>query len=366
MKKFRKDSTLPGGRRMTIRADSQAELDKKILEAQIKVENGISVLNDRTRFSDYAEHWIDTYKRGTVVEKSVRMYETIVRKHLDPVMGAIRLADIRRSHCARILSAHAGESHSQVQKIHMTMMQIFESAVNDDILQKNPARGLKAPEAVAGTHRSITDAERAAILKVAENHPAGLWIKIMLYCGLRPSEAADLRWSDVDFPHALLSVSHSIGRQTTKTRAGVRRVPIPDELLDDLRAAKRKTRSIQIFTMSDGISPMTHDRVQRMWKSFRRALDIEMGAQLYRNRIMVSKLAADLSPYCLRHTFATDMQAAGVPLNVAKVLLGHSDIKMTANIYTHFTPEMEENAVKSLRAYREKGNSESAAKVRHG
>lgn len=240
MQKFRKDITLPGGRRMTIRADSQAELDKKIMEARIKVENGISVLNDRTRFSDYAEHWIDTYKRGTVVEKSVRMYETIVRKHLDPVLGAIRLADIRRSHCARILSAHAGESHSQVQKIHMTMMQIFESAVNDDILHKNPARGLKAPEAVAGTHRSITDAERAAILKVSEEHPAGLWIKIMLYCGLRPSEAADLRWSDVDFPHALLSVSHSIGRQTTKTRAGVRRVPIPDELLDDLRAAKRK------------------------------------------------------------------------------------------------------------------------------
>lgn len=60
-----------------------------------------------------------------------------------------------------------------------------------------------------------------------------------------------------------------------------------------------------------------------------------MGAELERNKIIVSKVSTDLTPYCLRHTFCTDLQKAGVPLNVAKELMGHSDIQTTANIYTH-------------------------------
>lgn len=60
-----------------------------------------------------------------------------------------------------------------------------------------------------------------------------------------------------------------------------------------------------------------------------------MGAELYRNQIIQSVVAPDLTPYCLRHTFCTDLQRAGVTLNVAKELMGHSDISTTANIYTH-------------------------------
>ncbi len=77
------------------------------------------------------------------------------------------------------------------------------------------------------------------------------------------------------------------------------------------------------------------DSLRRLWKGFCRDLDIYMGAEVYRNRIIKSVLAPDLSPYCLRHTFCTDLQRAGVPINVAKELMGHADIQTTANIYTH-------------------------------
>ena len=60
-----------------------------------------------------------------------------------------------------------------------------------------------------------------------------------------------------------------------------------------------------------------------------------MGAKLERNKIVESVVAKDLTPYCLRHTFCTDLQKASVPINVAKELMGHSDIQTTANIYTH-------------------------------
>lgn len=80
---------------------------------------------------------------------------------------------------------------------------------------------------------------------------------------------------------------------------------------------------------------MDDDTLHRRWKSFIRELDIHMGAKVYRNKIIKSVVAPDLTPYCLRHTFCTDLQRAGVALNVAKELMGHSDVSVTANIYTH-------------------------------
>lgn len=73
--------------------------------------------------------------------------------------------------------------------------------------------------------------------------------------------------------------------------------------------------------------------MRRLWTGFKRDLDIYMGAELERNKIVVSKLAPDLVPYCLRHTFATDCARAGVPVDVVRWLMGHEDISTTANIY---------------------------------
>ena len=80
-------------------------------------------------------------------------------------------------------------------------------------------------------------------------------------------------------------------------------------------------------------------------------MDITNGATVYRNQITKSTLAEDLEPYLLRHTFCTDCQAAGVPLNVAKELMGHSDISVTAKIYTHMVDEVFEQNRKRLEEY---------------
>ena len=87
------------------------------------------------------------------------------------------------------------------------------------------------------------------------------------------------------------------------------------------------------------------------WHNFCRQMDIENGAKVYRNQIVESVLAPDLEPYLLRHTFCTDCQAAGVPLNVAKELMGHSDISVTAKIYTHMVDEVFEQNRKRLADY---------------
>jgi len=59
-------------------------------------------------------------------------------------------------------------------------------------------------------------------------------------------------------------------------------------------------------------------------------------------------VADDFVPYCLRHTYCTDLQAKGVPINIAKYLMGHSDIKVTASIYTHMTEQTIDDAARLI------------------
>ena len=85
-----------------------------------------------------------------------------------------------------------------------------------------------------------------------------------------------------------------------------------------------------------------------MWGNFKRSLDVESGAKLCRNKIVLSALAPDLVPYCLRHTYCTDLQDAGVAINVARYLMGHSNISVTAKIYTHTTEKTLSDAAKKI------------------
>ena len=77
-----------------------------------------------------------------------------------------------------------------------------------------------------------------------------------------------------------------------------------------------------------------------------------MGCKVFRNEVLPPFwVADDLVPYCLRHTYCTDLQAAGVPINIAKEFMGHSDISTTANIYTHSSDEAVSTAAASINAY---------------
>jgi integrase len=161
----------------------------------------------------------------------------------------------------------------------------------------------------------------------------------MLYTGMRPGETAALQWKDVDFKANEIHVYKALESGTynsikdTKTEAGTRDIPIHQELRERLLAAQKGPFE-PVFPTGHG-NMQNHASLQRKWNSFKRDLDIAMGAEVYRNQIIKSVVADDLTPYCLRHTFCTDLEAAGVPINVAKVLMGHSDITVTANIYTH-------------------------------
>lgn len=249
----------------------------------------------------------------------------------------MQMKDIKPLHCQKIMNCLEGKSASLVHKVHILIKAMFEAAEENGIITDNPAKRLTPPKAEAGTHRAITDAERAALLCVCETHKYGLWALVMLRCGLRPGETARMTGKHIDLKTLTLYIDG------TKSKAAKRYVPIPAALAPRLKEAAGKPFE-RVFKNQYG-NPVSKTSRRRMWEQIIKAMNIKMGCRTFRGAVIPPfAVADDLTPYCLRHTYATDLQAAGVPINVAKELLGHEDVSTTANIYTHSSKTSFESA----------------------
>ena len=303
------------------------------------------VIESNMLVKDWAKEWMETYKMNSCNDKTYKDYEHRLSKYILPKIGHLRLKDVKPVHLQQVMQSVSNMSQSRIDKIHQCITQIFTAAENNDLIVKSPARGLSKPKGYSGTHRSITDYERMIIKRVIEYHKHGLWIDLILSCGLRTGETSRVKVMHFDFDKKLLFIDG------TKNNNAKRYVPVPDHILEKVKATGKDPFEY-LFTNEAGHPIKPHNR-GRMWKSFKTAMHAEMGGQLYYGAIVEPCMVApDLVPYCLRHTFCTDCQDAGVPINVAKELMGHSDISLTARIYTHYTETSLNNAAEKLATFR--------------
>ena len=327
------------GKQYGVTGKTLQEAHVKAAKKKLALENGETGFSSKMTVERWAMEWLEIYKSHSVGEGQYKNYMSLISRVIIPAIGSKKLKDIKGTDLQKILNSRAGKSKSDLSRLRMTLKAMFRRARISKLLPYDPAEDLTLPAAKDGTHRSITPFERRHILDLAETHHAGLWIKTMLYCGLRPGEARALDWRHVDFDKGVIHVEQAMKAATTrigdpKSKAGVRDVPMPECLYSALFAVRGELFE-PVFTKP--ISGKRHraESMRAMWVNFKRELDIAMGAKLYRNKIMMSTVAADLVPYCLRHTYGTDLQDAGVPINVAKYLMGHGTLAMTANVYTH-------------------------------
>ena len=235
---------------------------------------------------------------------------------------------------------------------------MFKQAVINRVIAFNPCDGVSAPPVPQTSIRALTDDERAVFLSTAQNSKYGLWFETLLYTGMRPQEAAAIKWKDLQFQTKSIVVSKALkaGGEigTTKNETSKRTIPVPDHLWERLIETKGKPND-NVFTSqpsrtNDGCKPLNHQTMKRMWQRFHREMLINAGAKTYRNTVTdenpndTVESIRELTPYYLRHTYATDLCRAGVHLRSAIALMGHSDAKMLTKIYSEFTQDQAEIA----------------------
>lgn len=281
--------------------------------------------------SQWLEGWVDTYE-SSVSRKTQKRYELAISRFAD-WSGDQRLDRITQRDIQMYINTMSKYSEETVKKTVQVLFRFFRTASWAGVIIKNPVFDIRLPKCRSAVHRRrITDGERKMILEVASRHPLGLYIKIMLYCGLRTMEVAALDGRHIDLSKRVIHVRQAVKSDGTigapKSTAGNRDVQIPDVLLADLQDLDLKPYEPAVVHQGvHGPTRYTQNTVKREWADFKSALK------------KLGPVAPDLVLYDLRHTYCTDLEAAGVPINIARDLMGHSNIAITSRIYTHRSNE---------------------------
>ncbi len=336
-------------KKLKIRGKDKAEAQQKYDEMKLKYDMGLLTINGNTIFKKWSETWLKTYKKPKVTEGTYKDIKCIVNRNFTDYIGALKMSEIKAVHLQNCLNRMEGKSNSHIKKARMYIKNIMQKAIINEIINKDPSLCIESPKGTEGHRRALTDKEIEIFKKVIPLHHRGAFFGIMLACGLRPQEVRALTWGDLDLTEGKETVkvkqaveSRSKNIKDPKTESGFREIPIADWYIPIIKEVS-KTNSVLVFPNELG-KPLDEQRYLKGWSSFVRMMDIEAGAKLERNKIIIHAIAQDLIPYCLRHTYATDLAEKGVDMKTAQYLLGHADIRVTANIYTHVTNNMLDNA----------------------
>jgi len=321
------------GKRYFVRGNSiQEVIEKKAIKLR-DLQEGKVIINSAMTVKEWSDICFHTYKTGITPES----YEAImqrVSKHILPVIGELSISAVKPVQCQQILNEQIGKSKSYITKIHQDLCFIFRKALENQLIIKDPSAFLERPAGGTRHRRTITDIERKHLLKVCTENSRFIPFLFMLYCGCRPAEALKIRANDI---HMIDGV-RALHIRGTKTRNADRYVPIPDELYEIIEPVN--PGGFELFAKKQTGAEHTKSSYRTLTEALYREMNLSMGAKCYRNQIMPPyPLADDFTPYCLRHTYCTDLKKAGVPVTIAKDYMGHTDIATTANIYTHADTE---------------------------
>lgn len=328
------------GKKYKVYGKTLAEAIEKKIELKHKLETA-EIFGSSMTVNQWTETALATYKPN-VSEDYMSQMQARIKKHILSQIGTLPLKDVQPIHCQLVLNTQAGKSASHIKKVRQEMYFIFDSARKNGHIRANPCEDVTAPKGKKGERRAITAEERKHFLAVAPHDTRYNLFLIMLYCGLRSSEAMNLLYEDI----TEINGAKFFHVRGTKTENADRMVPIPPEIQAILKSNGRGN----ICVNKNG-RPHNKSSYRRLSDRLRRDMNISMGATLYRNKLIPPlPLADDFVPYCFRHTYCTDLKKKGVDVRIAKTLMGHSDITITANIYDHDDTDTLMTAAKLLGA----------------
>lgn len=313
---------------------------------------------------------VDRYlKTKTGVRQSTRTgYETVQRVLAKEAFGKKKIRSIKTSDAKLFLiklQQEDGKSYSSIHTIRGVLRPAFQMAVDDDILVKNPfgfqLAGVLVNDSV--TREAITREQMRKFLKFV--HDDVVYCKyyevvyILFHTGIRISEFCGLTLKDIDLENRIVNIDHQLQRtcdmryiiEPTKTDAGTRKLPITEDVARMFQAIIEDREPPKMEKVIDGYTGFL----------FYDADDNPLVAMHWQHRFnhMVGRYndiyrvqMPNITPHVCRHTYCSNMAKSGMNPKTLQYLMGHSDISVTMNVYTHISFDDAEEELKRMEEFR--------------
>jgi integrase len=338
-----KRKTIYGGTRKEVNAALNEIL--KLTQAGLPLPKAMTV-------AAWLDTWLATYVLPSVRPTTYRSYEGIIRLHLKPTIGGVKLAKLQIAHVQQLVNDRPSRTGSLCRTVLRAALQ---QAMREGHVARNVAefaRPAKTPEI---KRRVLSPEEMTAFLSAAGVERLKPLLVVLLGTGLRAGEILALRWSDVNLKENTLQVAQAVSRvkrpgaertelvlQPPKTTSGRRTLPLSPDVAHALKSWRSVQAGEHLFygpAYEESGYVFTHPEGQML--GYRALTDMI-------NRTAKRAEIPHVNAHALRHTFATRMVESGAEARMVQELLGHSNVVLTLNIYTHPSPERKAKAVAAI------------------
>ena len=332
------------GKRYSVYGKTQKELTEKELQRRKEIAAGIYTANRNITLDKYFTELINS-KRRLVKGNTLRVYISIYNNHIKPAMGSKKIKLIERREVQLLQNSIADELSISTANMAVRIIKIIlNEAVNDDIIAKNPANGVKAikdnNKATETYHRALSNEEQAAFMQEIKNDFYYEFIALLISTGMRSGEAAALTWNDIDYKNNVIHITNTmtytetgelVAGDTPKTSAGKRDIPLTDTIKHILAMQRSKMGNIISMNNKNVFMSVYGGYV------YNRAINAAITEALKRLEAKGTHID-HFTAHALRDTFATRYIEQGGKPQTLKVILGHSSFSMTMDLYAHVLP----------------------------
>lgn len=335
-------------------AATRDEAERLLARMLVGIDDGIVVDPSRATVADLARQWLEEDAATRLKPTTIDGYRQTIEKHLlTRPIAKKRAQTLTPADVSAFRAALLRETGQRTAELaFLRLKQILAWAASLELVKRNVAEALTIPAKAAPERRALTHAEARRFLKEAESdiyHP--LWL-LYLSTGLRRGEGLGLRWRDLDLDRGLLSVRQQVvlaGKpaqptiQTPKSKAALRTIEIDDALIIALESHRETQAAVKAHA--------------RHWWDHGLVFCTRHGRPHNPNNVLGSfavirekaGLGDDVTVHVLRHTHATHLILAGVPIPEVSKRLGHARVSTTMDLYAHLLSDYRGSSVDVVR-----------------
>ena len=337
MKTLQKD-----GKRIFLYAKDPKELEQKYIEQKYLTNKNIFVNDENLTVEQWANKWVELYKSDKEIATQ-EMYKDLIRLYIIPEIGYIKLKNLKEANITSMLNNMSKKGITRRRDVALlTIKQILDKAVDNDYIYKNVAKSVKISKHVAKEKEQLSNNTVELINKLAKDDIDIFMIQFILFTGLRKEELVPLKLKDVDLEKNVVNVNKAVVLESKKQEVKSvknkkpRYVPIPNLLLEQLKCIKSNPdANAYLFSM--------RNKKMLTKSSLRRKLE-----HVLRELNKHSENEIKFTYHQLRHTYACFLHKAKIDIKEAQLLMGHKDVKVLLNIYTHLDEEDKKIAAEKL------------------
>ena len=334
--------------------DAQQALARIVTE----INSGTYAEPDKTTLAQFLERWL-AHIKTQVTPRTYGGYAERVRNNIIPALGATRLIKLLPEQISEAYSkaltsgrcdGKGGLSPQTVKHIHVVLKQALAQARVWRAISHNPADLVKPPKLARGEMQTVNTDQTAAMIEAARGTPIFIPILLGVLCGMRRGEICALRWRSIDLDAGQLSVVASTeqgrgGMREKEPKSGKGRlIALPPILVAELRRHRMQQAEWLLrlgVRLTDDHYVCLREDGESVWPS-----SLTRAFRTFMRRHKLPQIRF----HDLRHSHATHLLAANVHPKIAQERLGHSNVSITLNTYSHVVPGMQQEAAAKVDA----------------